>query len=279
MSFYGTPLQYPTCWHHEGLKRQQAAAPTNFVGCFLLTLSYFFFSLLLLSALNDFTGPSAWPLFQITYSYSILWRYSTERKLDANGILWHWKGWWCLYIEGCQPFLTLVFHPSKELWKVSFPEILSTWCCIPHRSFLKAALLCTWFRYQGPSIFKRFSHYIFSRLKFATYFAGLSGLPGRHYVGASDLTYTIVYSPSIAGNSSPQHSWTLLHIFQNGIYLLLILSVPSRSSIFFFFLLLLWIAIVKKVFMLEMYLETFFFFFFFFLAKWLFFFFFFFFLF
>ena len=27
----------------RGLKRQQAAASTNFVGCFLLALSYFFF--------------------------------------------------------------------------------------------------------------------------------------------------------------------------------------------------------------------------------------------
>ena len=32
----------------KGLKRQQAAASTNFVGCFLVVLFYFFFSLLLL---------------------------------------------------------------------------------------------------------------------------------------------------------------------------------------------------------------------------------------
>ena len=36
--------QYPTRCRREGLKRQQAAALTNFVGCFLLPLSYFFFS-------------------------------------------------------------------------------------------------------------------------------------------------------------------------------------------------------------------------------------------
>ena len=51
----------------RGLKRQYAAASTNFVGCFLLALSYFFFSLLL-SALNDLIGPSAGPSAQITYS-------------------------------------------------------------------------------------------------------------------------------------------------------------------------------------------------------------------
>ena len=48
-----------------GLKRQQAAALTNFVGCFLLALSYFS---LLLCALNDLTGPSAGPLARTTYS-------------------------------------------------------------------------------------------------------------------------------------------------------------------------------------------------------------------
>ena len=51
----------------RGLKRQQAAALTNFVGCFLPALSHFFF-LLFLTALNDLTGPSAGPLAQITYS-------------------------------------------------------------------------------------------------------------------------------------------------------------------------------------------------------------------
>ena len=49
----------------RGLKKQQAAALTNFVGCFILALSYF--SLLLLSALNDLTGPSAGPLARTTY--------------------------------------------------------------------------------------------------------------------------------------------------------------------------------------------------------------------
>ena len=55
----------------RGLKRQQAGALTNFVGCFLLALFLFFFFLslslsvslsLLLSVLNDLTGPSAGPL-------------------------------------------------------------------------------------------------------------------------------------------------------------------------------------------------------------------------
>ena len=50
----------------RGIKRQQAVALTNFVGCFLLAL-LFLFSLLLF-ALNDLTGPSAGPLAQITYS-------------------------------------------------------------------------------------------------------------------------------------------------------------------------------------------------------------------
>ena len=52
----------------RGLKRQQAAASTNFVGCFLLVLFSLFFSLFLLSVLNDLTGPSAGSLAQITYS-------------------------------------------------------------------------------------------------------------------------------------------------------------------------------------------------------------------
>ena len=55
----------------RGLKRQQAAASTDFVGRFLLALSYFS---LLLSVLNDLTGPSAGPLARTTYSifHSIL---------------------------------------------------------------------------------------------------------------------------------------------------------------------------------------------------------------
>ena len=57
----------------KGIKGQQAAALTNFVGYFLLALSYF--SLLLLSALNDLTGPSARPLARTTYSYSIMYVY------------------------------------------------------------------------------------------------------------------------------------------------------------------------------------------------------------
>ena len=52
----------------RGLKRHQADALTNFVGCFLLALSFPFY-LLLLSALNDLTGPSAGPLAQIPYSF------------------------------------------------------------------------------------------------------------------------------------------------------------------------------------------------------------------
>ena len=51
----------------RGLERQQASALTNFVGCFLLALS-FLFSLLLLSALNDLAGPSTGPLARITCS-------------------------------------------------------------------------------------------------------------------------------------------------------------------------------------------------------------------
>ena len=53
----------------SGLKRQQTAALTNFVGGFLLALSSF--SLLLLSALSDLTGRSAGPLARTTYSISI----------------------------------------------------------------------------------------------------------------------------------------------------------------------------------------------------------------
>ena len=56
--------QYPTRCCREGLKRQQAAGLTNFVGCFLLALSYFS----LLYVLNDLTGPSAGPLAWTKYS-------------------------------------------------------------------------------------------------------------------------------------------------------------------------------------------------------------------
>ena len=49
----------------RGLKRQQAVASTDFVGCFLLALSYFSH---LPSALNDLTGPSTGPLVRNTYS-------------------------------------------------------------------------------------------------------------------------------------------------------------------------------------------------------------------
>ena len=52
----------------RGLKRQQAAALTNFVGCFLLALSYF----CLLSVLNDLAGPSAGTLALTTYSIPFL---------------------------------------------------------------------------------------------------------------------------------------------------------------------------------------------------------------
>ena len=43
----------------RGVKRQQTAALTNFVGLFLLTVISFFS--LLLSMLNDLTGPRAGP--------------------------------------------------------------------------------------------------------------------------------------------------------------------------------------------------------------------------
>ena len=67
----------------RGLKRQQSAASTNFVGCFLLVLFYFFFflSLLLLSALNDLTGPSAGPVVQIIYSIPFLYVGVQDRAL------------------------------------------------------------------------------------------------------------------------------------------------------------------------------------------------------
>ena len=55
----------------RGLKRRQAAALTNFVGYFLLALFYFFFSLLLLSALNDLIGPSTGLLARTTYCIPI----------------------------------------------------------------------------------------------------------------------------------------------------------------------------------------------------------------
>ena len=67
----------------RGLKGQQAAALTNFVGCCLLALAYFS---LLLSALNDLTGPSAGPLACTTYSIPWLteWKKSVLKDSGAQ---------------------------------------------------------------------------------------------------------------------------------------------------------------------------------------------------
>ena len=64
---YTWPLSIQPIDIMRGLKRQQASSSSNFVGCLLLALSYFFF-LFLLSVLNDLTGPGAEPLAQIKYS-------------------------------------------------------------------------------------------------------------------------------------------------------------------------------------------------------------------
>ena len=61
------PPQYPTRCCREGALEAASCCLTNFVGYFLLVLS-FLFSLLLLSALNDLTGPSAGPLTLTVYS-------------------------------------------------------------------------------------------------------------------------------------------------------------------------------------------------------------------
>ena len=62
------------------LRVSKIAASTNFVGCFLLALSYF--SLLLLSALNDLTGPSSGPLAWKTYSIPFRrWKVVEENHL------------------------------------------------------------------------------------------------------------------------------------------------------------------------------------------------------
>ena len=65
------PLNFQPVVILRGLKRQQVAALTNFVGCFFscsvfffLALSSFFFPLVL----NDLAGPSAGPLARKTYS-------------------------------------------------------------------------------------------------------------------------------------------------------------------------------------------------------------------
>ena len=62
--FFIHPLNIQPVVVVRGLKRQQVAALTNFVGCFL-SLSLSFFSS---SALNDLAGPSAGPLARKTYS-------------------------------------------------------------------------------------------------------------------------------------------------------------------------------------------------------------------
>ena len=66
-----SPLSTQSVVVMRGLKRQQVAALTNFVGCILLTLIMVLFSLLLLSALNDLTGSSTGPLVRITYSFPL----------------------------------------------------------------------------------------------------------------------------------------------------------------------------------------------------------------
>ena len=61
--------QQPYLTYVRGLKRQEAAALTYFVGSFLLALSYFFFLSFPLSMLNDLTGPSAGLLSLITFPF------------------------------------------------------------------------------------------------------------------------------------------------------------------------------------------------------------------
>ena len=59
----------------RGLKRQQVAALTNFVGCFFSLYLLSFFSS---KALNDLAGPSAGPLARKTYSIP------SQRELSIN---------------------------------------------------------------------------------------------------------------------------------------------------------------------------------------------------
>ena len=102
----------------RGLKRQQAAALTNFVGCFLLALS-FPFSLLLLSALNGLTGPSAGPLARIPYSIPFH----------------HWSQSRSQHLSICKRSLA-AWSPS---WTASFAcssSAHSGWACsLPNRLF------------------------------------------------------------------------------------------------------------------------------------------------
>ena len=63
----------------RGLKRQEAAALTNFVECFFFFLLYLVsFFLLLVSVLNDLTGPSTGPLARITYSIPFQWNIGNQ---------------------------------------------------------------------------------------------------------------------------------------------------------------------------------------------------------
>ena len=90
----------------SGLKRQQTAALTNFVGCFLLALSSFFFLL----HLSDLTGPSAELLGQITPSIPL--SYQATRYTGFHGTIsfpfmlervWNLFGNACLdhILQGC----------------------------------------------------------------------------------------------------------------------------------------------------------------------------------
>ena len=75
MAIHTSPLNIHPVVVVRGLKRQQAAALTNFVGCFLLALSYFFF-LLFLTALNDLTGPP----YSIPYTHEHIVKERKKKK-------------------------------------------------------------------------------------------------------------------------------------------------------------------------------------------------------
>ena len=64
---YHDPLNIQPVVVLRGLKRQHAAALTNFVRCFLALYHFFFLSLLCLCRMT-LPGPSAGPLAGITYS-------------------------------------------------------------------------------------------------------------------------------------------------------------------------------------------------------------------
>ena len=89
----------------RGLKRQQTAASTNFVGCFLLVLSYFFFLFFFCQRWMTLLVPvlGLWPKYHILF-------YSIPSRLLAPSRSPLISSPPCLR----SPYLSRIYHPTEE---------------------------------------------------------------------------------------------------------------------------------------------------------------------